>query len=140
MSDDRGQALVVAVLGLAIAAAVIAGLRLTQDAIFARARTTRAAEAAVEAATAVVADAYVAELRRVALAVPRRDPDIPGALGAPGVRDAARAVASDLSLRNGGAVVDDIGISCGDRGIDVTIVVAGVRYRAGFRADECFQR
>lgn len=140
VSDDRGQALIVAALLLAIAAVVIAGLRLSQDAILARSRTTRATEAAVEAATAVVADAYVAELRRAAVAHPPRAANVVAALSVPSLREEARVAASDLSLRNGGEAIGDVRISCGDQGVEVAIVVAGITFRAGFRADECSPR
>ena len=140
MSDDRGQALVVVALLFAIAAVVIAGLRLSQDAILVKARTSRAGEAAVEAATAVVADAYVAELRRAAVSTPAEQPDIARVLNDPAVRENARAAASDLSIRNGGGAVDDVGIACGAHGVAVTLVLARVSYEAGFKADECSPR
>lgn len=140
MNDERGQALVVAALLLAIGAVVIVGLRLSQDAVFTKARASRAGEAAVEAAAAVVADAYVAELRGAALSVPERMPDIASAVADPAVHEAARAAASELSLRNGGDAVTDVAISCDARGVDVRIVLAGVAYGAGFRADECSPR
>lgn len=137
MSDDRGQALVIAALVLGIAAVVIAGLRLSQDAIFANGRVSRAGEAAVEAAAAVVADAYVRALREAAFASPVRSPDVAHAVTDAAVREDARTAASDMSLRNGGAPVDDVAISCGARGVDVVLVLRGVAYRAGFKADEC---
>ena len=138
MKGDRGQALVVVALLLAIAAIVISGLRLSQDAILARARTSRAGEAAVEAATAIAADAYVAELRRAALAAAA--PDVANALAAPAVREDARIAASDLSVRNGGHVVDDVTITCGANGVEVVLMLDRVRYQAGFKADECSRR
>src|SRR5512135_2011008 len=120
-----------------MAALVISGLRLSQDAILARARASRAGEAAIEAATAVVADAYVSELRRAALAVPPETPDVAAVLEDLVVREDARAAASDLSLRNGGIAVDEVTITCGANGVDVVLVLARVSYQAGFKADEC---
>lgn len=140
--DERGQALVVAVLFLAIAAVVIGGLRLAQEQILAAAREHRAGEAAAEAATAVAADAYVAELRRVAAstASPRPKPDIPGVLSASGTRQAAREAASDLSLRNGGGPIPEVDIRCALGSVDVALVLNARTYRAGFAAAECSQR
>lgn len=140
MNDERGQALVVAALLLGIAAVVIAGLRLSQDAILARSKGSRAGEAAIEAATSVVADAYVRELRRAALAGDQHGPDIDAVLADPSVREEARAAASDLSIRNGGTTVDEVTVSCGADGVDVRIVLDRVAYRAGFKADECSRR
>ncbi len=142
LTDEHGQALVVAVLFLAIAAVVIGGLRLAQEQILAAAREHRAGEAAAEAATAVVADAYLAELRRVAAstASPRPRPDIPGVVSAPGTRQAAQAAASDLSVRNGGDPISDVEIRCTLGNVDVALLLHARTYRAGFAAAECFQR
>jgi predicted lipid-binding transport protein (Tim44 family) len=142
LTDERGQALVVAVLFLAIAAVVIGGLRLAQEQILAAAREHRAGEAAAEAATAVAADAYVAELRRVAAstASPRPTPDIPGVLSASGTKEAARVAASDLSVRNGGGPVSEVDIRCTFRNVDVALVLSARTYRAGFAAAECSPR
>lgn len=140
MNGDRGQAVIIASLVLGIAAVVIAGLRLSQDAIFAHGRASRAGEAAVEAAAAVVADAYVHELRDAALRSPVRSPDVARAVTGAAVREDARAAASDLSLRNGGTSVDEVTVTCDARGVDVVLVLRGVSYRAGFKADECFRR
>lgn len=140
VKDERGQALVVAALLLGIAALVISGLRLSQDAILARARASRAGEAAIEAATAVFADAYVAELRRAALTEPQERPDVATALAAPTVREAARTAASDLSIRNGGIAVDEVSVSCDAGAVDVALVLAHVTYQAGFKAEECSRR
>jgi type II secretory pathway component PulK len=139
MTDERGQALVIAALVLGIAAVVIGGLRLSQDAILATGQASRAGEAAVEAAAAVVADAYVRELRDAALSTPVRRPDVARAVTDPAVREGARAVASDLSLRNGGGAIDEVTITCDARGVEVVLVQRRVSFRAGFRADECFR-
>src|SRR5438552_19100447 len=60
MRDERGQAVLVAVLALAIAATAVIGLRAAQERIVAVARAQRAGEAAVEAAAQSVADLYAA--------------------------------------------------------------------------------
>jgi predicted lipid-binding transport protein (Tim44 family) len=142
LTDDRGQALVVAVLLIGIAAVAIGGLRLAQERIFASSREHRAGEAAAEAAAAVLADAYTAELRRVAAssASPRPTPDAGRALSEPVVRESARAAASDMSQRNGGPVVAEVAVRCADGSADASIVVGGRSYRAGFHAPLCSPR
>lgn len=138
-SDDRGQALIWCVIVLGIAAVALGGLRVAQEQLFAQARMRRASEAGVEAATAVIADAYVAELRAGALRSPRPTFDIPRALADPAAREAARIAASELSLRNGGDLVDEITVSCETGRVTVNLVAGGVAYRAGFVAPECSQ-
>ena len=142
LNDDRGQAVVVAVLFLALAAVAIGGLRLAQEHYLAAAQETRAGEAAAEAATAVVVDAYVAELRRVAASTASPPPtlDVVSAVSAPGTREGARVAATDLSLRNGGEAISEIVVHCERGSVDVALMLGGRRYRAGFAAPECSQR
>ena len=142
MNDDRGQALIISVLVLAIAAVAISGLRLAQERILAAAREYRAGEAAAEAATAVVADAYAAELFRVAwsTASPRPTADVAGAVTAPLTRENARVAASDISLKNGATSIDDLSVRCADGAAEVTVLLRGRSYRAGFGAPLCSQR
>ncbi len=137
MRDDQGQALVIAVVLLAVAAAAIVGLRAAQDHITASGERRRAGEAAVEAATAVIADAYVDELRRAATTSPSAPPDVARAVGDGRAIERARMAASDLSVRNGGAVVPDVHVRCDGGAVTVTLLLAGTTYRAGFEADEC---
>jgi hypothetical protein len=139
LSDDRGQALVWCVIVLGIAAVALGGLRVAQEQLFAEARVRRASEAGVEAATAVIADAYVAELRAGARRSPRATFDVPRALADPAARETARIAASELSLRNGGDVVGEITLSCAIGRVTVSLVAGGVSYRAGFVAPECSQ-
>ncbi|HEU5288248.1 MAG TPA: hypothetical protein VFV20_07590 [Candidatus Limnocylindria bacterium] len=139
MSDDRGQAAILAVCLIAIAAAVMGGLRVAQTALLARAVERRAGEAAVEAATAVVADAYAAEVRA------RRSPsgasrDVASVVGDAITREAARAGASDMSVRNGGESVSDVAVACDAGAVTVTIELRGTLYRASFEAPECSRR
>jgi hypothetical protein len=137
--DDRGQALVSCVLVLGVAAVAIAGLRIAQDQLFAQARVRRAAEAGVEAATAVIADAYVAELRAGAMRSPRATFDV-RAVGDPAIREAARVAASDISLRNGGETIGEITVSCAKGAVTIALVARGSSYHAGFGAPECSPR
>lgn len=128
LTDARGQAHLIAVLVIAMAAVAISGLRGAQERILDDERVRRAGEAAVEAATAVVADAYVA-----ANALPSPLPaDIARAVLDPATRERARAAAIAMSFANGGADLDGPEISCASRGVDVKITIAGRIYRAGF--------
>ena len=142
MRDERGQALVLAVLLLAIAAVAISGLRIAQEQILATAREHRAGEAAVEAATAVIADAYTAELRRVASssAAPRPTPDVLRAITDSEVRDAARAAATEVSLLNGGPTIGETTVRCITDLIDVSLTIRDRLYRAGFSGPLCSRR
>jgi hypothetical protein len=142
VNDERGQALVLAVLLLAIAAVAISGLRIMQDRIIAVAREHRAGEAAVEAATAVIADAYTAELRRVAssTAVPRPTLNVLRAITDPVVREAARAAAAEVSLLNGGPATGDPSVRCTAALIDVSLTISDRLYRAGFSGPLCSPR
>lgn len=140
MTDDDGQAMVIAVLLLALSATVILGLRAAQDHIVAADARRRAGEAAVEAATAVIADTYVDELRRAALASPAAAPDVARAIADAGAVERARAAANELSLRNRGPIVSSVAARCNAGSVTVALVVAGTTYRAGFEAPECSPR
>lgn len=137
--DEGGQALIIVVLVLGIAAVALTGLRAAQEQIVASARERRAGEAAVEAATAVFADAYAAEQRATAPKAPSLSALIT-ALTAARVRDDARAVADSLSLLNGGQAVGEPSVTCADRNVTVALTVGGRRYRAGFAASLCSPR
>ena len=142
MNDDRGQALILAVLLIAIASVAVSGLRIAQEQILASARERRAGEAAVEAATAVIADAYTAELRRVAVssASPRPTPDVFRAVMDPSAREAARVAATEVSLINGGPAIADTAVRCDAGLVDVSITIANRLYRAGFSGPSCSPR
>ena len=142
VNDERGQAVVLAVLLLAIAAVAISGLRIAQEQILAVAREHRAGEAAVEAATAVIADAYTAELRRVASssATPRPTPDVLRAMTDVEVREAARAAATEMSLQNGGPPIGDTSVRCAGGLVDVSLTIRDRLYRAGFSGPLCSRR
>ena len=135
--DEDGQAAIMAVLLIAIAAVVIAGLRATQDEILAFASARSAGEAAVEGATAVIADAYARELAARAVRAPL---EMSAVVENAGTREQARAAASDLSARNGGPVVDEITVACRAGGVDVAALARGVWFRARFAGPECFPR
>ena len=139
LNDDRGQVLVMAVLLIAIGAAAITGLRFAQEHIVANARERRAGEAAVEAATAVFADAYAAEARASASGAPTVS-EVVGALSAARVREDARAAADALSLLNGGGAVGEPAATCANGTVSVALTIAERRYRAGFGAPLCSPR
>jgi len=132
--DDRGQAAVLAVFLIAIAAVVIVGLRSAQDRVFVIERSRRAGEAAAEAATSAVADEYTAELRRAA---PGHAPDPLGALQARSTREGALSAAREASAVNGGGEIADVTVRCGDGRVEVAVIMSGASYRAGFPASEC---
>src|SRR5438105_4502147 len=135
MSDDRGQALVLAVLALALAALTIVGLREAQDRIFLDARDRHAGEAAVEAAGARLADAqldFLASLRDE-LGSERRLPtraELDAFVADPLIVERSRAAAADLSTANGGASVSGLVITAGARTIELVMSVGGHRQRA----------
>ena len=126
MSDERGQAILILVLALGIAATAIVGLRAAQDGIVAGAHAQRAGEAAVEAAAQSVADVYAA--RPAAAKELVRDPR---------VLETARVAAEELADENGGRGVEQVRLSCiGDR-IEARLVLSGYSHHAGFKAPEC---
>ena len=89
MKGERGQALVIAAVLIGIGALAIVGLRVVQDRVLANALAQDAGEAAVEAAAAAVADAYVARLGAVrarAFDVPAPEIDVAGLLADPATR------------------------------------------------------
>ena len=135
LGEDGGQALIVSVLLLAIAAVVIVGLRSTQMQILAFASERSAGEAAVEAATTVIADAYADELGARAVRSPRPMSEV---LADPGTRERARSAAAEVSARNGGPAIDEVTVICHDGAVDVATMAAGVRFAARFPGPECF--
>ena len=129
MSDERGQAILAAVLALGIAATAIVGLRAAQERIVMGARAQRAGEAAVEGAAQSVADVYAA--RPAAAKELVRDPR---------VLETARVAAEELARENGGRGVEQVQLSCvGDR-VEARLVLSGFSHHAGFRAPECSPR
>ncbi|HVD92818.1 MAG TPA: hypothetical protein VNC21_11065, partial [Vicinamibacterales bacterium] len=140
MKGDSGQALVIAAILIGIGALAIVGLRAVQDHVLANAVAQDAGEAAVEAAAAVVADAYVARIDSVrahAFDVPRRTVDIVGMLADPATRESARAAAADVAARNGGVFDGAIEARCVGATIEIELHHAGRLHRAAVQADAC---
>lgn len=142
MRDDRGQALVLAVLALGIAAATIVGLRAAQDRILMDARERRAGEAAVEAAGAAVADAqvvFLATLRDEA-GQPRGMPsraELDGFVSDPLVVERARAAAGELAGANGGGTVSGFSIHAWTTTIEIALALGPHRQRASIDSRCC---
>jgi hypothetical protein len=126
VNDERGQAVLIAVLALAIATAAVIGLRAAQDRIVVAARIQRAGEAAVEAAAQAVADRYGAH---------------PGAarelVNDPRVLEAARIAADELARVNGASGVEQVQVVCAGKRIEARLVLNGYTHHAGFSAPEC---
>ena len=133
VSDERGQALVFVVLLIGVAAASVTAIRAAQDMLVENAHVHRAGEAAVEAAAAAVADAYVAR----------------GDLSPKGVRalvadvdvvHRARTAANELAHANGAAPIESLALSCDDGRIEAHLELRRYPHRAGFAASECSPR
>ena len=126
MNDERGQAVLVAVLALAIAATAVIGLRAAQERVVAATRAQRAGEAAVEAAAQSVADFY----GRHAVTATKLVSD-------PRVLEAARVAAEELARANGASGVEQVQLVCADNRIEARLVLSGYSHHAGFSAPEC---
>jgi hypothetical protein len=126
VTGERGQALVFAVLALALAAMTIVGLEAAQDRILADAHERRAGEAAVEAAGSALADALLGS--RVPLDTLVADPL---------VIERVRTAADRLSVANGGAPVRDLTIGIAPRALDIGLTVGAHRQRVSIGTSCC---
>ena len=124
--DERGQAVLVAVLALAIAATAVIGLRAAQERIVAVARAQRAGEAAVEAAAQSVADLYAAHPAGARELVADSH-----------VLDAARIAAEELARENSAGGIEQLRLVCAGKRIEARLVLHGYSHHAGFNAPEC---
>jgi len=140
---ERGQALVIAAILIGIGALAVVGLRAVQDRMLENAVAQDAGEAAVEAAAAVVADAYVTRIGSVrahAFDVPRPTVDIAGLLADPATRESARSAASQIAVRNGGVFDGAIEVRCFGSTLEIELHHAGRLHRAAIQADACSPR
>lgn len=140
MSGERGQALVIAAILIGIGALAIIGLRAVQDRVLANAVARDAGEAAVEAAAAVVADAYMAQIDRLrahAFDLPRPTADVVGMLADPATREAARAAATEAALRDGAVFDGVVEARCVGKTIEIELHHAGRLHRAALQVDAC---
>jgi hypothetical protein len=143
VKGERGQALLIAALVIGIGALAIVGLRLAQDRVLANAQTRSAGEAAVEAAAASIADAYIAQLdslRVHAFDVPRPTLDVAGMLAHPATLEAARAAASEAAARNGAVFDGVVEARCVGTNIEIQLDHAGRQLRAALPVDSCSRR
>ncbi len=101
MTADRGQALVFAVLMLAMAAVALVGLRAVSDRILDGVRDDRAGEAAVAAAGAAIADLQLARARQLGHDLDRAE--TAAFVAEPSIGDAARDAAVRLAREHGRA-------------------------------------
>lgn len=99
MNDEDGQALVLAVLMLAVAAVAMVGLRSVSDGILDGVRDDRAGEAAVAAAGAAVADLEVARERQIGHPLDKNE--TAALVADPAVVDAARSAALTMARLHG---------------------------------------
>jgi len=142
VTDERGQTLIVVVFLLGIAAVVVVGLRAGQERFFATARSHRAGEAAVEAASASLADAYVAYLEAIrsrSQERPRPTPNVPALMADPRTIETARVAADELARENGAGPIETINVACGSGRVEARLTLAGYSHHAGFTAPECSQ-
>lgn len=143
MSDERGQALVIAAILIGIGALSIMGLRVVQDRVLANAIAQDVGEAAVEAAAAAVGDAYVAQLgslRAHAFDSPRPTFDATLIVADPATRESARAAAAEAAARNGATFDGAVGIRCVGKTIEIELRHDGRLHRAALPADACSPR
>ena len=110
---ERGQALLLVAVLLGVAALAAVGLRDAQERLVAGARDQLAAEAAAEAAGAVVADLLLAG------ADPRR------LVTDPAARTAAQAAADEMSALHGRSAPTDLRLVAVPSGVEVELRLAG---------------
>ena len=143
MSDERGQALVIAAILIGIGALAIVGLRVVQDRVLANAIAQDVGEAAVEAAASAVGDVYVAQLRWLrahAFDSPRPTFDATRVVADPATRESARAAAAEAAARNGAAFDGAVDVRCVGKMIQIELRYAGHLHRAALPADACSPR
>ena len=142
MNDDQGQALVLAVVALGIAAATIVGLRGAQDRILSDARERRAGEAAVEAAGAALADAELAfrQSLRDEAGGPRSLPsraELDGFVGDPLLTGRVQEAADRLAAANGSGAVTDVTIRVGRGSLEIALALGAHRHRVSIDSRCC---
>jgi hypothetical protein len=143
MRGERGQALLIAALVIGLGALAIVGIRVMQDRVLAGAETRSAGEAAVEAAAATIADAYIAHvdsLRVHAFDVPRPTVDVAAVLANPATLEGARAAAFEAAARNGGVFEGAVDARCVGATIVIELSHAGRLHRASLPVDACSRR
>lgn len=133
----------IAAILIGIGALAIVGLRVAQERVLDGALARSAGEAAVEAAAAAVADAYVEHLDSVrdrAFALPRPTVDVAAVLADPATREAARVAAAEVAAASGAIFTGVIEARCVGGSIEVELRHAGRVHRAAIEADACSRR
>ncbi len=128
LTGDRGQALVVAVLLVAVAAVALTGLRAISDRVLEIARDDRAGEAAVAAAGAAVADLQAARARALGHDLDRGE--TAAFVAEPLVGNAARDAAVRLAREHGRADPTGVDVLSFGYEIEVHLVLAGRSHTA----------
>lgn len=128
MTAERGQALVLAVLLLALAAVAIAGLRSVSDRILEATRDDRAGEAAVAAAGAAVADLQLSRARELGHDLDRAETAT--FVAEPAVANAARDAAVRLAREHGRADPAGVEVLSFGFAIEVHLTLAGRHHTA----------
>ena len=140
MNDERGQALALAVMLVAIAAVGIVGLRALADRWLAAAHLERTTAGASFAAVTELADVYI-EWRGEADDDNRRARrSLVEALAEPATIDRVRATADRIASANGLARVHSVRVTCADGQVDVFVLIDAQEARSGFPAPECSRR
>ena len=142
LREEHGQTLLITAVLIGIAVVAVVGLREAQSRLIASAASHRAGEAAVEAAAASLADAYVAaqSSRGKDSDGPRSTPNVPALIAEPHVIESARIAAESLARENGAAHVESLSTSCNDGRVEVRLTLGGFPHHAGFPAPECSRR
>ena len=143
LSDDRGQTLLITAVLIGIAVVAVVGLREAQSRLIANATSHRAGEAAVEAAAASLADAYVAHLsshEAKGSGAPRPTANVRALIAEPQVIESARIAADSLARENGAGGVESVSTSCSDGRVEARLTLDGFPPHAGFPAPECSRR
>lgn len=125
---DRGQALVLAVVMLGVAAVALVGLRSISDRILEGARDDRAGEAAVAAAGAAVADLQSSRARQLGRDLDRAETS--AFVADPRVANAARDAAVWLAREHGRADPRGVEVLSFGYEIEVHLTLAGRHHTA----------
>ena len=123
MIDERGQALVLAVAMLAVAAVALVGLRSVSDRILDGVRDDRAGEAAVAAAGTAVADLQLARARALGRDLDKSE--TAAFVAEPSVGDAARSAALAMARIHGRPVPSAVNVVAIGYEIEVHLTLGG---------------
>ena len=123
MSDDRGQALVLAAALLGVAAAAVAAIAVASDVVVEAVRDQRAGEAAVAAAGVAVGDLRSARTSALGRELERDEVALLAA--DPAATEAARGAALELARAHGRAAPTDVRVLAFGHEIEVHLALAG---------------